>query len=772
MVVALREVAARKMKWLNEKMEKSNKGFTVRLMASYSLILFVILCMGVFFCYFSVRRMKQEVREQNQIAFSHSVEQMEADLSFLTTFAQQISNNSKLVRLANLPDNNCRDFYLLAYEVREWLSSLLPSHSMIPMDSYFIHLRNTDYILSFNKVDDLWHHYTNRLLKKEDYQRWKMEIEDEKKQGVLIPIRSFAGTYTRDPDNFYYVISMDGFSFHRIPADICFELDAEKIKDIFSGLNLYDDGFILGVNSEGQMMFTVQEKGAKIGSEYDGSFFQGLFYDENGFSSYESEASGQTMLVTHCGLERGKWNYYLVQPSDQILHPVTTYQRMVMAGMAAAILLGFLMIAVLSRRNSRPFAAIKGELSRSQKEQQELLELAKQQEPLVRNSYIRQVIQGNIGSEREMEYVRDYLGFSRQGEQKYYVLYCNIYGENSIGTGENGFSGRQLEMEAEFKKYFPDLKAVCSFQEHSFALLLTALPKENGEKIKQRIAEEFIDLHDDLLEKESLWIFGGVGSCVAQIEFAWKSYQQAKEAIHYTTQDQVICSYSSVTPNSQGYYYPGELAAQLTGFIEAGNQRQIRELFKVIQKENLEKRILSSRQMNWLLSDIRNTLLKSRFSLREEERVKEGLETLDEKLDELPSLKLWEDLALELAKMWESNASENYLINQIKHYMEENYSDPSLCLTKISDEFSISECYFSYLFKKTTGENFSSYLEHLRMGKAIELLKTTNIKISQIFAQLGYNNITSFRRAFKKNYGVSPNQVREGMNLSPEGQSE
>ena len=74
MVVALREVAARKMKWLNEKMEKSNKGFTVRLMASYSLILFVILCMGVFFCYFSVRRMKQEVREQNQIAFSHSVE--------------------------------------------------------------------------------------------------------------------------------------------------------------------------------------------------------------------------------------------------------------------------------------------------------------------------------------------------------------------------------------------------------------------------------------------------------------------------------------------------------------------------------------------------------------------------------------------------------------------------------------------------------------------------------------------------------------------------
>ena len=763
MVVVSREVAAEEMKRIHEKTEISNKSFTVRLMASYSLLLFVILCIGVFFCCFSVTRMKREVREQNRAAFVHSAEQMEADLSFLTTFAQQISNNSKLVRLANLPDNDSRDFYLLAYEVREWLSSLLPSHSMVPMDSYFIHLRNTDYILSFNKVDDLRHHYANRLLKKEDYQRWKAAIEDERKQRTLIPIQSFAGTYTRDPDNFYYVISMDGFSFHRTPADICFELDAEKLRDIFSGLNLYDDGYILGANPEGQMMFTIQGKGSEAGPEHDGSFFQGLSYDENGFSSYEAESTGETMLVTRCNLERGKWNYYLVQPSDQILHPVAAYQHMVIAGLAAAILLGFLMIAVLSRRNSRPLAAMKGELNRSQKEQRELLELTKQQEPFVRNSYIRQVIQGDIGSEREMEYVREYLGFSRPGEWKYYVLYCNIYGKSPAGAGDNGFCERQIE--AGFKQYFPELKAVCSFQEHSFALLLAAPLEETGGDIKRRIAQEFMDLHDDLLENKSWWIFGGLGSCAAQIEFVWKSYQQAREAIHYTTQEQVICSYSSVASNAQGYYYPRELAAQLTGFIEAGNQRQIRELFKVIQKENLEKRILSSRQMNWLLSDIRNTLLKSRFSLREEDSIREGLETLDEKLDELPSLKLWEDLALELAKMWESNTSENDLINQVKHYIEENYSDPSLCLTKISDEFSISECYFSYLFKKTTGENFSSYLEHLRMKKAMELLKNTNIKISQIFVQLGYNNITSFRRAFKKNYGVSPNRVRESARI-------
>ena len=53
------------------------------------------------------------------------------------------------------------------------------------------------------------------------------------------------------------------------------------------------------------------------------------------------------------------------------------------------------------------------------------------------------------------------------------------------------------------------------------------------------------------------------------------------------------------------------------------------------------------------------------------------------------------------------------------------------------------------------------YLEKLRMERAIYLLKNTNIKISALYEELGYNNITSFRRAFKKNFGITPNSVRE-----------
>lgn len=63
--------------------------------------------------------------------------------------------------------------------------------------------------------------------------------------------------------------------------------------------------------------------------------------------------------------------------------------------------------------------------------------------------------------------------------------------------------------------------------------------------------------------------------------------------------------------------------------------------------------------------------------------------------------------------------------------------------------------------QKTVGVNFSTYLEQVRMTQAKHLLETTNIKIADLYVAVGYNNLTSFRRAFKKKYGAAPNALRE-----------
>ena len=56
-----------------------------------------------------------------------------------------------------------------------------------------------------------------------------------------------------------------------------------------------------------------------------------------------------------------------------------------------------------------------------------------------------------------------------------------------------------------------------------------------------------------------------------------------------------------------------------------------------------------------------------------------------------------------------------------------------------------------------------NYLTGLRMQKAKELLKTTTFKIYEISEMVGYRNVESFNRVFKKYYEISPLQYRKTM---------
>lgn len=89
------------------------------------------------------------------------------------------------------------------------------------------------------------------------------------------------------------------------------------------------------------------------------------------------------------------------------------------------------------------------------------------------------------------------------------------------------------------------------------------------------------------------------------------------------------------------------------------------------------------------------------------------------------------------------------LIENIKKYIRENYSNPQLSLSLVGDEFYITEVYLSKLFKKATGENFSHYVEGIRMNRARELM-AEGCKVTDIVKQVGYNSPQVYRRAWKR----------------------
>ena len=179
----------------------------------------------------------------------------------------------------------------------------------------------------------------------------------------------------------------------------------------------------------------------------------------------------------------------------------------------------------------------------------------------------------------------------------------------------------------------------------------------------------------------------------------------------------------------------------------------------MIHQENIEERSLPINLIQFLLSDIRNTLLKARFTLPSNVD-SEAAHTIDERFNSPLTFKLCEDIALSLCHLFGKDTVDENLAVTIEKYIQANYKDPSLCLNKISDEFQISESYFSHMFKEKTGANFSTYLENLRMGEAMRLIKETDISLNELYLMVGYNNPTTFRRAFKKVFGVTPSSVK------------
>ncbi|MBC8062709.1 MAG: response regulator [Clostridiaceae bacterium] len=95
--------------------------------------------------------------------------------------------------------------------------------------------------------------------------------------------------------------------------------------------------------------------------------------------------------------------------------------------------------------------------------------------------------------------------------------------------------------------------------------------------------------------------------------------------------------------------------------------------------------------------------------------------------------------------------SKKYVLN---HFKED------INLNLIAEKVFLSANYFSNLFKSETGMNFSDFLLDVRVNEAKKLLANYEYKIYEIGPMVGYDEIVSFGRAFKKKVGLSPSDYR------------
>lgn len=97
-----------------------------------------------------------------------------------------------------------------------------------------------------------------------------------------------------------------------------------------------------------------------------------------------------------------------------------------------------------------------------------------------------------------------------------------------------------------------------------------------------------------------------------------------------------------------------------------------------------------------------------------------------------------------------------------QRYVSAHFGDQELSAERVSETLHVSASYFSTVFKRETGETFVSYLSRVRMERAAELLRTTDLKTYAIASEIGLSDPNYFSYVFKKYFGVSPSKYREG----------
>jgi len=109
----------------------------------------------------------------------------------------------------------------------------------------------------------------------------------------------------------------------------------------------------------------------------------------------------------------------------------------------------------------------------------------------------------------------------------------------------------------------------------------------------------------------------------------------------------------------------------------------------------------------------------------------------------------------------ENRKKEDKRTIQILDYINEHAYDASFYMPELVEKFSMSDRKITQLIKNMTGETFSNYVSQLRIKKAEELIKNTDLPISEVAVRSGYDSSNSLYKAFKKVYGVSPSAYRE-----------
>ncbi|MGV8982013.1 AraC family transcriptional regulator [Clostridium sp.] len=756
-----------------------DKKLFFRFILPYIFVLAVPLMMGIGIYRIAASIVKEDIKQSNISMLNQSKNVVDEQLQQIDHLSMQFATNRKLSALLDLKEPLLGTDYLDIESVIEELNSY--TGNMDYLAGYYIYLKNSNYIITQDTLYKADVYYDMVLkFKPSKYEEWLKMLSIANYTSKYIPLTNYdlAGLETYKT-NFIQSIPLEYNQKPKGAVTISFK--NKKLTDLISYIDISKGGFIYVENNDGDIITSLPKN-----MNSDNYINSSELTKNKGF--FSKNIDGDEMIITYITSEQSGWKYVIALPSKVVLEKLNNFTLATIKLFLITVLGGIIIAGILAYRNSKPvfdiirqlkqfngddstakkdtFSLINGSVSNLISTNNELQKDINNQKTLIHSALLDKIIRGQVYNEAEFLATSKYVGMDIS-KGKSIVLLLKVFNNDSTGINLNDEIIKELNISKAIirgvlTKYFTGNVFFHDTDQQTIAIILNCEDLEI-EIMYKKIEDLVTEIKKELLDTINLKVdFGGGEPYLNPLEL-WHSFEQAEHALDNLDNEQSIIWFRNIEIESENYYYPLDLEQKLLNHTKLGDKVQVEKLLDFIYNENFVTRSLNSCKCYDVMKELKSTIRKILPNYKDGNDISKNLSGVILKNTHDINFKIVADAYYDLCDLiLEQKGNSNLnLMNKIKRYIEANYMDQNLCLYKVSSEFSLSEGYFSHLFKEHTNIKFTDYLEKIRLDSASILLKDHDLNITQIAEMVGYNSPQSFRRAFKRFFGVSPTDVRK-----------
>jgi len=111
-------------------------------------------------------------------------------------------------------------------------------------------------------------------------------------------------------------------------------------------------------------------------------------------------------------------------------------------------------------------------------------------------------------------------------------------------------------------------------------------------------------------------------------------------------------------------------------------------------------------------------------------------------------------------KLVEQTGSDGGVIDDMVRYIREHSRNPELSRAAVARAHRRSDSWVAHRFKDAVGVSFAAFLSDLRLTDGADLLHSTTAPVKEIALTVGFKDVGTFPRLFKRRFHMSPTQWR------------